>query len=69
LHVSFLDAAPTVVYGLVDTQRWLPEEFTVIGRDIYLHVPDGIGRLVAAPRLIAIKNCTTRNWNTVLKLF
>lgn len=67
LHVSFLDAAPAAEASL-DARRWLPEEFTVVGRDIYLHLPNGMGRSVMAPRLIAIKNATTRNWNTVLKL-
>ncbi|HEY5304213.1 MAG TPA: DUF1697 domain-containing protein [Acidimicrobiales bacterium] len=68
LHVSFLDTAPTVEDDPANAQRWLPEEFTVIGRDVYLCLPNGMGRSVMAPRLTAIKNATTRNWNTVLKL-
>ncbi len=68
LHVSFLDTPPQDIDATLDTLRWLPEEFTVVGRDVYLHVPNGMGQSIMAPRLTAIKGATTRNWNTVLKL-
>ena len=69
LHVSFLDSAPDE--ALLATNRsdeWLPEEYTVIGREVYLHLPNGMGRSVMVPRLKLIKDATTRNWNTVVAM-
>jgi uncharacterized protein (DUF1697 family) len=69
LHVAFLESAPDVgPLADLDPQRWLPEEFTAHGREVYLHLPQGMGRSVMAPRLAILKNATTRNWNTVLAL-
>jgi uncharacterized protein (DUF1697 family) len=47
-----------------------PEHFTIVGRDLYLHLPNGIGRSKLAEHLGAKlgKLGTVRNWNTVLKL-
>ncbi len=69
LHVSFLAVAPddATLAGsaLAD---WRPEEFTLQGNDVYLYLPNGMGRSVMVPKLALIKNATTRNWNTVLAL-
>ncbi|MGH9000650.1 MAG: DUF1697 domain-containing protein, partial [Acidimicrobiia bacterium] len=47
-----------------------PERLTVVGREIYLHLPDGMGRarlpLEMNRRLGA--PTTVRNWRTTLKL-
>ena len=69
LHVSFLERAPdaSVLSRLAGTD-WSPEEFTVAGRVLYLHLPYGMGRSVMVPRLSVLKEATTRNWNTVLAL-
>lgn len=72
LHVGFLSRAPTkkALAGLDDVDH-PPEKFAVRGTEIYLHLPNGMGRskLAAVPfekRLdVAI---TMRNWRTVTKL-
>jgi uncharacterized protein (DUF1697 family) len=69
LHVSFLHTVPdaaALTSAVLDD--WRREEFTVVGRDVYLHLPDGMGQSVMVPKLKLIKNATTRNWNTVLAL-
>jgi uncharacterized protein (DUF1697 family) len=69
LHVSFLPSAPDdAALKVAANDDWRPEEFSVVGRDVYLHLPDGMGKSVMAPKLKLIKNATTRNWNTVLAL-
>jgi uncharacterized protein (DUF1697 family) len=47
-----------------------PEHFTIIGRDLYLQLPNGIGRSKLALHLGAKlgKLGTVRNWNTIVKL-
>jgi uncharacterized protein (DUF1697 family) len=72
LHVVFLSGRPTAraVAGL-DPDRSPPDEFRVVGREIYLHTPGGIGRSKLAgdyfERTLGVQ-ATTRNWNTVTKL-
>ena len=39
-----------------------------MGRDVFLHVPDGMGRSAMVPRLALVKGATVRNWNTVQRL-
>jgi uncharacterized protein (DUF1697 family) len=69
LHVSFLQRAPDdATVKLAAEDDWRPERFNVVGRDVYLHLPDGMGQSVMVPKLKLIKNATTRNWNTVLAL-
>ncbi len=72
LHVYFLADVPTAdgVESL-DPQRSAPDVFHVCGREIYLHLPNGMGRTKLTnayfdSRLKTV--CTARNWNTVLKL-
>jgi uncharacterized protein (DUF1697 family) len=45
LHVTFLSSTPASsrVSGL-DTQGYLPDEFRVRGREVYVHCPEGYGR-------------------------
>jgi uncharacterized protein (DUF1697 family) len=47
-----------------------PEEMHLLGRELYIYFPDGMGRSKLVPLLAkALKNSgTARNWNTVLKL-
>lgn len=72
LHVTFL-AAPA------DPERAErlavpagdPGAFTVAGRDVYLHTPDGYGRSKLSNSFFEQKlgvDATTRNWRTVTKL-
>jgi uncharacterized protein (DUF1697 family) len=71
LHVGFMADAPTpaALAGL-DHDRFLPEEFAFVGTELYLHLPNGMGRTKLPGYLDrAIKIPTTiRNWNTVSKL-
>jgi uncharacterized protein (DUF1697 family) len=71
LHVGFLAQKPTAsaVSGF-DAGEYLPEEFVLRGREVYFHLPNGMGRAKLPARLdrhlkISI---TIRNWNTVQKL-
>ncbi len=72
LHVYFLADLPTAVaVKSLDLQRSAPDAFHVSGREVYLHLPNGMGRTKLTnayfdSRLKTV--CTARNWNTVLKL-
>ena len=45
LHVTFLGSTPASSRALgLDTQGFLPDEFVVRGREVYVHCPDGYGR-------------------------
>jgi uncharacterized protein (DUF1697 family) len=72
VHVGFLHAAPDATtkqcLAAVDCA---PEELTVVGRDIYLHLPNGMGRAalpVQLERCLRPTPITVRNWRTVTKL-
>ena len=71
LHVAFLRDTPAKgVTDGIDRERFAPEEFHLNGREVYLHLPDGIGRAklpAALTRVIGTPD-TARNWRTVLKL-
>ncbi|MEV7339329.1 DUF1697 domain-containing protein [Streptomyces sp. NPDC093544] len=71
----------TYFSGPVDAERFagvgqeafLPEEFRLGDRVLYLYAPDGLGRsklaeALSKPRLLKGVTATTRNWNTVVKL-
>jgi len=72
LHVYFLADVPTAdAVRSLDPNRSTPDRFHVSGGEIYLHMPNGMGRtkLTCAyfdSKLSTI--ATARNWNTVLKL-
>jgi len=70
LHVAFLAKTPAPdAVATFDAARFAPEEFTVVGREVYLHLPDGMGRAKLPPALPLIRGTgTARNWRTVLKL-
>jgi uncharacterized protein (DUF1697 family) len=72
VHVGFLHAAPNAAtkkcLGAIDCA---PEELSVVGRDIYLHLPNGMGRAalpVQMERCLRPTPITVRNWRTVTKL-
>ena len=72
LHVAFLADRPTASrVALLDRRRSGPDEFEVVGRDIYLHCPRGMARTKLTnayfDRTLATTS-TIRNWATVLKL-
>ncbi|MFP5022721.1 DUF1697 domain-containing protein [Pseudonocardia phyllosphaerae] len=54
-------------------EKGSPDEAAVVGRVVYLHTPDGIGRSALGARLTSRSSApdgggTARNWATVLKL-
>ena len=71
-HVTFLrqasDAAPLRTLPL---RNDAPERFVVAGTEVYLFLPNGLGRSKLAA-LVALRlkgtAATTRNWNTVVAL-
>lgn len=71
LHVVFLSNAPPDGALAPLEGAHAPEELTLVGRDLYLHLPNGLGRATlptAVERLRLPVTTTTRNWNTVTKL-
>ncbi len=73
LHVYFLadQPSPSAIEGL-DPSRSAPDEFRLCGRDIYLHVPNGMGRTKLTSAYFDLRLSTTgtaRNWATVLKIY
>ncbi|MGR8007442.1 DUF1697 domain-containing protein [Streptomyces hypolithicus] len=74
LHVTFFSRMPAPErFASVDAAAYLPEEFRVGDRAVYLYAPDGLGRsklgeVLARPALVKDVVATSRNWNTVAKL-
>ncbi|MDN3269604.1 DUF1697 domain-containing protein [Streptomyces sp. MA15] len=74
LHVTYFSAPVTDErFAEIDRQAYLPEEFRLGDRALYLYVPDGLGRSELAghlskPRLSKGVVATSRNWNTVRRL-
>ena len=61
---------PAAALAKLDAERFLPDEFAVRGRELYFHLPNGMGRTKLPPyldRQLKIPT-TVRNWNTVNKL-
>ena len=74
LHVTyFSDPVDAERFASVEPAAFLPEEFRLGDRVLYLYAPDGLGRsklaeALAKPRLLKGVLATTRNWNTVVKM-
>ena len=71
LHVSFFEERPDPqAFVTIDAEQFDPEGFTVVGRELYLYLPNGMGRAKLPVALGRIKGpaSTTRNWRTVTKL-
>lgn len=74
LHVTyFSEPVGADRFATVDQPAFLPEEFTLGDRALYLYAPNGLGRSklaeqLAKPRVNKGLIATTRNWNTVVKL-
>lgn len=68
VHVTFL-FAPARDLG-IDAARYEPEEAVLSGRELYLHLPAGLGRSKLATDLARRQDLagTTRNWRTVTTL-
>jgi uncharacterized protein (DUF1697 family) len=72
LHVYFLAGLPDASrVAQLDPERSKPDAFLVHGREIYLHLPNGIGRSKLTNAYFDSKlaiTSTARNWRTTLKL-
>ena len=74
LHVTYFSAPVDAErFAEIDRAAYLPEEFRLGDRALYLYAPNGLGRSKLAehlskPRLNKGVIATSRNWNTVLKL-
>jgi uncharacterized protein (DUF1697 family) len=72
LHVMFLaDAPPATAARALDPARSPGDSFALVGRELYLRLPNGAGRskLTNAYFDKALATVSTaRNWRTVLKL-
>ncbi|MEV7508395.1 MULTISPECIES: DUF1697 domain-containing protein [unclassified Streptomyces] len=74
LHATFLSEQPGPErFAALDAEAFLPEEYRVGDRVVYLYAPDGLGRsklaeALARPAVVKGVEATTRNWNTVAKL-
>jgi uncharacterized protein (DUF1697 family) len=72
LYVYFLaNAALADAIAGLDTARSAPDVFHVRGQEIYMHLPNGMGRSKLTNAYFDSKlstTCTARNWATVLKL-
>ena len=72
--VTFLEsAADAKVLAGFDAAPFVPEELTVHGTEVYLHLPGGQARSKLTTALAKLKSpghaaATTRNWRTVLAL-
>ncbi|MCU1292301.1 MAG: hypothetical protein JWP08_1151 [Bryobacterales bacterium] len=72
LLVTFFEREPSPeAKAKVNEMSVSPEEFKVLGRELYVYFPEGVGRskfpAVSIGRTLNVSG-TARNWNTVLKL-
>ncbi len=71
LHVAFLADAPGKRGAALDPARSPGDSFELRGRELYLHLPNGVGRTKLTNAYLDAKLATTstlRNWRTVLQL-
>jgi uncharacterized protein (DUF1697 family) len=72
LHVVFLADRPSPArVATLNPERSPSDEFEVVGREIYLRCPNGVGRSKLTNEYFDSKLATTstmRNWRTVVKL-
>jgi uncharacterized protein (DUF1697 family) len=72
LHVAFLAGEPAAAaVAALDPNRSPPDAFTVRGREIYLMLPNGVGRSKLTNQYFDSRlgtPSTVRNWRTVLAL-
>ncbi len=71
-HVCFLAHLPSgEMVAALDVGRSTPDEFAVVGREIYMQLPNGVARTKLTNAYFDAKLkalSTMRNWRTVLKL-
>jgi uncharacterized protein (DUF1697 family) len=69
LHVTFLPGQPDQdLVKKIEGYQFLPDEFVISGKEVYLFCPGGYGRSKLSNQFIESKlkmTVTTRNWKTV----
>ncbi|CAL9632409.1 DUF1697 domain-containing protein [Streptomyces sp. enrichment culture] len=74
LHATYFSApVDEERFASVDRAAFLPEDFRLGDRVLYLYAPNGLGRsklaeVLSRPRVNKGLTATTRNWNTVTRL-
>ena len=69
VHVFLLDAEPSEErLAALRTVASGADEWICVGRELYLHTPNGIGRTKLNPERTLKVGATARNWRTVEKL-
>ena len=72
LHVAFLAQSPSkALVAALDPERSPGDSFAVRGREVYLHLPNGVARTKLTNAYLDATLgtvSTVRNWRTVLKL-
>jgi uncharacterized protein (DUF1697 family) len=72
LHVTFLATAPSRAHvSELEASKFAPDEFRLVGKEIYLHTPQGYGRTKLSGAYFEKQlgvAATTRNWRTVTRL-
>ncbi|MFC9625650.1 DUF1697 domain-containing protein [Streptomyces sp. NPDC056930] len=74
LHITYYgQPVDAERFAGIDPAAFLPEEFRLGDRALYLYAPDGLGRsrlaeALSRPSLTKGVIATSRNWNTVVKL-
>jgi len=70
VHVTFLAKKPAAsAVAAIGDGGCAPEAFVVAGREVYLFLPNGMGKAKLPSKLDALRTpSTTRTWQTVTKL-
>jgi uncharacterized protein (DUF1697 family) len=71
VHVMFLNQAPTAAaFAKIDSAAFAPDEFALGRKEIYMHLPNGVGKSKLPGALVrpAGPEATLRNWRTVVTL-
>jgi uncharacterized protein (DUF1697 family) len=71
LHIGFMAARPPgAAVTSLDAERFLPEQFAIIGTELFLHLPAGMGttKLPAYLGRVLKVPTTIRTWRTVATL-
>ena len=73
LYLTFLSSLPakSSIDGMKNIS-YLPDEFSIIGREVFIYAPGGYGETKISNNFFEKKlgvAATTRNWNSVNKLF
>ena len=69
-HVQFVDGPAPETLGVDDLDSFAPEEVALVGREIYLFLPEGMSqsKLPVALAKVKTRSVTQRNWRTTTKL-